>query len=220
MSAPTLSASSSTSVTATASATARTISSLLSDLVDLCANIVGIQLDIGDCDGIGGSPGPVDVCLNLPGVQVNIGDCPNGPGTDVCPNLPGVQTNPAQCPGGGGDVCPNLPGVQTNPAQCPGTGGPGAGGAGGAGGGANAGAQACFFSQPNFAGQSFCLAVGQSLAEAPIQVISIEISPGVIVTICQRANPNSCETVAVSVPQLFGSWLNGIGRIQVAAGTR
>ncbi|MGD9740381.1 MAG: hypothetical protein AB7U48_13375 [Bauldia sp.] len=181
----------------------------LGDLVDLCANVAGVQLNIGEC-GPGG--GLVDVCANIGGIQVNVGECNGaGGGNDVCPTVPGVQTDPAQCPIVRLDFCPNIAGIQ-NPGNC--------GGGGNNAGGAAAFPQrgvsaACFFSEPNYAGQMFCLDVGQSAASSPIRVVSIELRPGIAVMICLPGTIE-CDFLLASVPQLSGAWLNGLGMIQVA----
>lgn len=103
------------------------------DVIDVCANVAGVQVDLGDCPSSGGADNDVavDLCVDLPGIQIDAGDCASSSsgdlniGVDVCADLPGIQLDIGDCGGGGGgdvgvDVCANLPGIQLDIGDCAG----------------------------------------------------------------------------------------------------
>jgi hypothetical protein len=75
--------------------------------------------------------------------------------------------------------------------------------------------QVCFFDGAYFAGEGFCLPPGAySLALLggwDNRISSIWVDPATLVQICRDENlGGACELVTMSVPQLFGTWQDGL----------
>lgn len=101
------------------------VTDTIDDLVDLCADLPGIQVNLGECED-GEGDDLLDVCIDIPGIQVDIGDCDGEELEedllDVCLDLPGIQVDIGECEGEPGenlvDVCVDVPGVQIDIGEC------------------------------------------------------------------------------------------------------
>lgn len=174
-----------------------------------------------------------DIGVTLPGGDadgpVNRDDGAGGPGGNG-----GAGGNGAGGAGGnGGGGAGGFIIINGGAGGAAGAGAAGAAGAGGAGAGMMgpnaadlvamgmpANGEVCFFQGAYFTGDAFCVPSGAY--SIGLQggwddaIASIWVAEGAMVQICTDAElSDKCELVGVSVPQLFGSWLDGVSSFVV-----